>query len=168
MKRILPILLCLVILLSACGISQEDYDAAVIEAREAGYTEGHAAGLDEGYDNGYETGHKEGYDEGYDEGNEDGYFDGYESGKSIGYDSGYADGLADQDSSNSSSNSSSTSSSGSSSSTSSYSPTVYITDTGSKYHNYGCQYLRESCHAISLSSAKAYGYGPCSRCNPPR
>ena len=42
--------------------------------------------------------------------------------------------------------------------------TVYITDTGSKYHRYGCQYLRQSCHEISLSDAKTQGYTPCSRC----
>lgn len=42
--------------------------------------------------------------------------------------------------------------------------TVYITDTGSKYHRYGCQYLRQSCHSISLSDAKSQGYEPCSVC----
>lgn len=45
--------------------------------------------------------------------------------------------------------------------------TVYITDTGAKYHTAGCQYLRQSKHAISLKAAKAQGYTPCSRCNPP-
>ena len=48
------------------------------------------------------------------------------------------------------------------------SQTVYVTRTGSKYHRYGCQYLRKSCYARSLSSAKTSGYTPCSRCNPPR
>lgn len=42
--------------------------------------------------------------------------------------------------------------------------TVYITDTGEKYHRDGCQYLRKSKHAISLSDAEARGYTPCSRC----
>lgn len=46
--------------------------------------------------------------------------------------------------------------------------TVYITDTGSKYHREGCRYLRQSCHAISLSSAKASGYTACSVCKPPQ
>ena len=45
--------------------------------------------------------------------------------------------------------------------------TVYITDTGSKYHSSGCRYLSKSKHAISLSSAKSQGYGPCSVCGPP-
>lgn len=44
--------------------------------------------------------------------------------------------------------------------------TVYITDTGSKYHTAGCSSLSKSEHAISLSSAKAQGYEPCKRCKP--
>lgn len=61
----------------------------------------------------------------------------------------------------------STSSSGSGSSTSSsdtQSMTVYVTNTGSKYHRAGCQYLRQSQRAISLDDAKALGYTACSRC----
>jgi hypothetical protein len=42
-----------------------------------------------------------------------------------------------------------------------------VTDTGSKYHRYGCRYLRESCHARTLSQAKGQGYTACSVCNPP-
>lgn len=44
--------------------------------------------------------------------------------------------------------------------------TVYITETGSKYHRSGCRYLSKSKIAITLSSAKAQGYSPCSVCNP--
>lgn len=44
--------------------------------------------------------------------------------------------------------------------------TVYITNTGSKYHRSGCQYLRKSQIAISKSNAQARGYTPCSRCHP--
>lgn len=46
------------------------------------------------------------------------------------------------------------------------STTVYITNTGEKYHRDGCGYLSQSKNAISLSSAQAIGYTPCSRCNP--
>lgn len=42
--------------------------------------------------------------------------------------------------------------------------TVYITNTGEKYHRYGCQYLRQSCIAIDLSDAEYRGYTACSRC----
>lgn len=52
----------------------------------------------------------------------------------------------------------------SSSTTNSY--TVYITNTGGKYHRDGCSYLRSSKIAIDKSSAIAQGKGACSRCNP--
>lgn len=64
------------------------------------------------------------------------------------------------------SNSSSSSSSGGSSAASStpQSRTVYITNTGSKYHKSGCRYLKKSKIAISLSEAKSRGYTACSVC----
>lgn len=43
--------------------------------------------------------------------------------------------------------------------------TVYITDTGSKYHKSGCRYLRKSKIAISLTDAKK-SYDACSVCKP--
>lgn len=42
--------------------------------------------------------------------------------------------------------------------------TVYITDTGNKYHQAGCKYLSKSSHSISLDQAIAEGYSPCSVC----
>ena len=47
------------------------------------------------------------------------------------------------------------------------STTVYVTNTGTKYHRDGCKYLAKSKIAISLADAKAQGYGPCSVCKPP-
>jgi len=44
--------------------------------------------------------------------------------------------------------------------------TVYITETGKKYHSDGCQYLSKSKIAISKADAIAQGYEPCSKCNP--
>ncbi len=44
------------------------------------------------------------------------------------------------------------------------SETVYITNSGKKYHRDGCGYLSKSKIAISLDDAKARGYTPCSRC----
>lgn len=64
----------------------------------------------------------------------------------------------------SSSKSSSTSSSTTSSTTNSY--TVYITNTGSKYHKSSCSYLKYSKIAIDKNSAINQGYTACSRCNP--
>ena len=43
---------------------------------------------------------------------------------------------------------------------------VYVTNTGSKYHRDGCQYLRQSKIPMPLSQAAGL-YGPCSRCRPP-
>ncbi len=45
--------------------------------------------------------------------------------------------------------------------------TVYITNTGSKYHREYCRYLSRSSNAISLSKAIAEGYTPCKVCSPP-
>lgn len=44
--------------------------------------------------------------------------------------------------------------------------TVYITNTGKKYHRSGCRYLSKSEKSISLSDAKNRGYTPCSVCKP--
>ena len=44
--------------------------------------------------------------------------------------------------------------------------TVYVTDTGEKYHAAGCSYLSESSSPMSRSGAEAAGYAPCSVCNP--
>lgn len=43
--------------------------------------------------------------------------------------------------------------------------TVYVTNTGSKYHRDGCSYLKSKI-AIDKDSAVAQGYTACSRCNP--
>lgn len=44
--------------------------------------------------------------------------------------------------------------------------TVYITQTGSKYHRDGCRYLSRSQIPIDLDDAIAQGYDACSVCNP--
>ncbi len=45
--------------------------------------------------------------------------------------------------------------------------TVYITETGAKYHRSGCRYLSKSKIETTLSKATAKGYEPCKVCNPP-
>lgn len=45
---------------------------------------------------------------------------------------------------------------------------VHITNTGSKYHSAGCQYLKKSDIVTTLDKAKSSGLTPCSKCNPPR
>ena len=43
---------------------------------------------------------------------------------------------------------------------------VYITETGSKYHRSGCQYLSKSKIETTRAAAVSGGYSPCARCNP--
>lgn len=44
--------------------------------------------------------------------------------------------------------------------------TVYVTDTGAKYHLLNCFYLH-SLNEVSLSDAVSSGYTACSKCDPP-
>lgn len=44
--------------------------------------------------------------------------------------------------------------------------TVYITNTGEKYHREGCRHLAKSKIAIKKSDAIAKGYGACKVCRP--
>jgi micrococcal nuclease len=46
--------------------------------------------------------------------------------------------------------------------------TVYVTNTGERYHREGCSSLRRSRIPISLGEAVRSGYEPCSICKPPR
>lgn len=45
---------------------------------------------------------------------------------------------------------------------------VHITEAGSKYHNDGCRYLKDSDIEVTLGEAKERGLEPCSQCNPPQ
>ena len=44
--------------------------------------------------------------------------------------------------------------------------TVYITNSGKKYHSADCSYLSKSKISIDKNSAISRGYTPCSKCNP--
>ena len=43
---------------------------------------------------------------------------------------------------------------------------VYITNTGTKYHTADCPHLKKSKNEISIEDAKAQNLEPCSTCNP--
>jgi micrococcal nuclease len=45
--------------------------------------------------------------------------------------------------------------------------TVYVTNSGRRYHEDGCASLSRSKIAVPLGDAVRSGYAPCSRCNPP-
>lgn len=123
---------------------------------QLGYTDGHSDGQAAGYDTGFDSGLTQGKKTGYNEGKSDGYDDGY--------DQGYLDGLL-VGAASTPANSPASSSYVANNTTQSV--TVYVTNTGKKYHRAGCSYLKKSSNPMSLSSAKAAGYTPCSRCNPP-
>ena len=44
--------------------------------------------------------------------------------------------------------------------------TVYVTNTGEKYHRGSCKYLAKSKNAVELSDAINQGYGACKICKP--
>lgn len=123
---------------------------------QLGYTDGHSDGQAAGYDTGFDSGLTQGKKTGYNEGKSDGYDEGY--------DQGYLDGLL-VGAASTPANSPASSSYVANNTTQSV--TVYVTNTGEKYHRAGCSYLKKSSNPMSLSSAKAAGYTPCSRCNPP-
>ena len=81
----------------------------------------------------------------------------YYNGKSMyqkGEAAGYEQGIADTKSKYSASNSSGVK--------------VYVTPSGSRYHEKGCDYLSDKAFQISLKDAKENGYTACSKCNPPK
>ena len=45
---------------------------------------------------------------------------------------------------------------------------VHVTESGSKYHRAGCQYLNDSDKEITLAEARNQGLEPCKKCNPPQ
>ena len=118
---------------------------------------GYVRGEDAGWDTGFDSGEQVGYSRGFTKGRESGKSTGYSTGYSDGYDEGYAAAQPKQQREVSYRGQVTTRS---------VDYTVYITETGSKYHRWGCQYLRESCYYISLSDAIARGYTACSVCSP--
>lgn len=107
-----------------------------------------------GYQQGEEDGSKSGYGDGYIVGNKAGYKTGYDHG----YDDGYEAASAVKKPNLLTENKTQTTQ------TQQNSVTVYVTNTGSKYHKSWCSYLHSSKIAVSLSWAKSNGYGACSRC----
>lgn len=128
------------------------------KAYNVGYEGGLADGAyGDGYDDGYAVGEKDGYNTGHSEGYNKGHSDGYAKGKSEGYNSGVAAGKKEAAAQ-------STQSSSSTQQKTKIEVTVYVTDTGEKYHRYNCSYLKNSKKPISLTTAQTLGYTACSRC----
>lgn len=102
----------------------------------------------------YYVGQKAGYNTGYSDGKEYGYTAGYEAAKQYWYGAGYSAGtksnVVDIPST--------------SQQHESYLIYVYVTESGTKYHQSGCQYLSQSCIKMELSKALSKGYTACSKC----
>ena len=112
----------------------------------AAYFSGDYFGHDRGYDQGYKQGKTDTYDTAYAKGKDAGYTTGYDDG----YDNGYSDGEKYGRAAEISKNLRSRIKTNSSPQVT-YDYTVYITATGSKYHRWGCQYLKESCYYLLRS-----------------
>lgn len=78
----------------------------------------------------------------------------YSDGYTTGYDFGYEEGVQDTKSAYSKQSNNG-------------GVTVYITPSGTKYHEKGCPYLHDDGISISLKKAKEEGYTACSKCDPP-
>lgn len=130
----------------------------------AAYFSGDYFGHDRGYDQGYKQGETDTYDTAYAKGKSYGYTLGH----SDGYQDGYSDGEYDGKASANTSDRTVTYNGDIVYTTKqpAYDYTVYITATGSKYHRWGCQYLKESCYYLLLSDAISRGYTACSVCKP--
>lgn len=104
----------------------------------------------------YQAGIQKGMESGYNKG----YAEGIEVGKETGYNEGYAAGCsqAKKDEESAPENPVLAAL------TRNQNATVYITDTGNKYHRNGCQYLHSSKTAITRSAAISRGYSACSVC----
>lgn len=143
-KPCIALALSVLLLLSGCGVSQEEYEAAVDEAYDEGYNSGYEEGsgdVEYSRSEAFDEGVNSGYGSGYDAGKEEGYNSGYISGYMDGYEDGHAEALGFDD-------------------------PVYITLTGAKYHRSSCSYLDGSKILTSRSAAIDDGYTACSRCNP--
>lgn len=182
-RKLLCLVLCAALIcttLCACSNTQDVFE----QGRESGYSEGHDAGYEEGrsagYEEGYQLGLKEGKSSGYNTGQQDGWLAGYE----------YALKTSKETAQTSTTTQNKNTSTTQQKSVQTQQPqqepavqeaatdqptyyvdpsdgyTVYVTDTGSKYHRSSCSYLKNSSHAVSLSDALACGYTACSRCKP--
>lgn len=142
------------------GDWEEDTSSSVFSEPEYYFLD-YEDGYSDGYSEGYAAGQIAGYEEGFQKGKDSGKYAAYNDGYTSGYSAGKADAAKTTSSSYLATYTGGSSGSGSSQSVE---RTVYITNTGSKYHRSGCQHLRKSCISISLSDAKDRGYSPCSKC----
>ena len=108
----------------------------------------------------------EAYDRGYDAGYDDGKSDGYDTGKTEGYNDGFN--VAKEYFQNNNSSNALAPNDGITSTDEAPAGTVFVTKTGDKYHENGCQYISGKHNLTAYSSASEAenaGYSPCSVCH---
>ena len=137
MKKLIALLLMSVLLLSGCGYTEDDLTAEW----EEGYAQGKADGYTVGYDEGFAAGASQSF--------------------SIQQETTQTEEPAVVEPDPEPEPEVSTESSGSDE------VIVYVTDTGTKYHQEWCSSLWNSSHEKTLSQAISAGYGPCKNCDPP-
>lgn len=190
-KRFGPAAAALALLLVLCGCAQTYSAEELARAREEAYQSGYESGVSRGAESARDEGYAEGYAQGLDEGQAlladresaltqeagDAFQQGYDSG----YDAGYAQKQKDAQAAREryvasitpaspepSAPGENTGNAGTTGTETPSSATVYVTQSGKKYHADGCKYLSKSKSAISLTDAKNRGYTPCSKCHPPQ
>ena len=157
MKKLLATFLALcLLLLCACGMSEDEVNQLCQEHYNLGFEAGKAEGYTQGEADGYSEGKSDGYDEGYDDGHSEGYDEGYIKGEAAGYSDGWDRGKA--------SNSGNYITGGTSNNS------YYIGNLKThKFHSPHCSYLPSEgnrTYFYSRSDAINSGYSPCGHCNP--
>ena len=190
-KRFGPAAAALALLLVLCGCAQTYSAEELARAREEAYQSGYESGVSHGAENARDEGYAEGYAQGLAEGQEalaarentlaQEAGDAFQNGYDTGYETGYAQKKKELQAAReqymasltpaSPEPSSAGETAGSAETSGGETPssaTVYVTQSGKKYHVSGCKYLSKSKTAISLTDAKSRGYTPCSKCHPPQ
>lgn len=154
MKKVIALFIALSLLFAFTGcISKQDLEDAKGVAYQDGYDAGYAEGESAGYDSGYSDAEEESFESAFDMG--------YGAGWSDGYDSGYDDGEADA---KASAPTASTSSTPRTDYVTSSDSMVYVSRTGTKYHNNpNCSNMNNPDY-VSLETAIAQGRSACSKC----
>ena len=155
------------------------YDEGLTAQQQSLYEEAFAAGQAEGYDNGYDTGFSEGSAQGAAQEKQavlsavgDTFTQGYDAGYSEGYAQKQKDDQAAREQYLASITSvfpviASMEPETEASPAEVETVTVYITNSGTKYHLDGCRHLKSKIEK-TLEEAKALKLEPCKVCNPPK
>ena len=167
MRKVVKGMLCALALVCAFALGQGD----------KGYTENDLAlAREDAYNSGYHTGYDEGLTTRQQSLYEEAFAEGYDNGYDTGFSEGSAQTVKDEQSSQQQYVTAQTPVLPSAVPSQTVSPaetqesqqvTVYITNSGTKYHLDGCRHLKSKIEK-TLEEAKALKLEPCKVCNPPK